>query len=99
MKNGSFKYLDAEDSTAYFEIENENHIEYHQGGKYYIKSRLKWITDCQYEMKMLENTIPDFPFKPGEKMIVTIINIEGEIIYYTSEVRNMKWKGRLIKKI
>ena len=97
LKKGTFKYLDIEDTTAYFELDKESHIEYHSNGKYYIKSKIKWINDCQYEMKMLSNTIPDFPFKPGAVMIVTIDKIESEIIYYTSEVKGESWKGRLVK--
>jgi len=97
LKQGSFKYLDIKDTTAYFDIDKENHTEYHRNGKYYIKSKIKWLTDCQYEMKMISNTIPDFPFKPGDVMIVTVDKIEGDIIYYTSEVHGDKWEGRLLK--
>jgi hypothetical protein len=99
LKQGKFKYLDIEDTTAYFVIDKEDHTEYHNGGKYFIKSRLKWINDCQYEMTMLKNTIPDFPFKPGDVMTVTINKVEGDIIYYTSEVKEYKWDGRLLKVI
>src|ERR1700754_2918267 len=86
LKRGTFKYVGLEDTTAYFTINKQNHVEYHEGGKYQIKSKLKWITPCQYKMEMLSNTIPDFPFKPGDVMVVTINKIEGNIIYYTSEV-------------
>ena len=97
MRHGSFKYLDIEDTTAYFKLDGENHIEYHQGGRYYIKSIIKWLNDCQYEMKMTENTIPDFPFKPGDVMIVTIVRIKNNVIHYISEVKGNKWKGRVLK--
>ena len=97
VKKGTFKYLDIPDTTAYFKLKKENHTEYHRDGKYYIKSKVKWVTGCQYEMKMLENTIPDFPFQPGAVMLVTIIKIEGDIIYYSSEVEGDKWYGRLQK--
>jgi hypothetical protein len=97
LKQGKFRYLDIDDTTAYFEIDKEDHTEYHNGGKYFIKSRLRWITDCQYEMTMLKNTIPDFPFKPGDVMIVAINKVEGDIINYTSEVNGYKWDGRLLK--
>ncbi len=98
LKKGTFKYVGLEDTTAYFTIKKSNHVEYHEGGKYQIKSKLKWLNDCQYEMEMLSNTIPDFPFKPGDRMVVTITKIEGNIIYYTSEVNKQSWPG-VIKKI
>src|SRR4051812_22358891 len=62
LKHGTYKYLDIEDTTAYFEIDKSNHTEYHQGGKYNIKSKLEWLDDCRYSMVMLSNTIPGFPF-------------------------------------
>lgn len=96
-KKGTFKYLDISDTTAYFKLKKENHTEYHRDGKYYIKSKVKWLNDCQYEMVMLANTIPDFPFKPGAVMIVTIMKIEGDIIHYSSEVEGDKWYGRLLR--
>jgi len=99
MKEGKFRYQNIDDTTAYVEIDKTDHTEYYNSGKYYIKSRLKWITDCQYEMTMLKNTIPDFPFKPGDVMTVTINKVEGDIIYYSSEVNGYKWEGRLLKVI
>ena len=97
VKNGKFKYLDIEDTTAYFTIENNKHQEFHKSNAYYIKSDLKWVGDCQYTMKMKECTIPDFPYKAGDVMKVTINKIEGNIIYYTSEVKGVSWNGRLLK--
>ena len=97
LKKGTFRYLDIEDTTAYFDLDKEDHIEYHNNGKYNIKSRVKWTSDCRYEMTMISNTIPDFPFKAGDVMVVTINRIENDIIYYTSAVGDMKWDGRLRK--
>jgi hypothetical protein len=97
MKQGSFKYLDIPDTTAYFTINKEEHIEYHEGRKYLIKSELTWVNDCQYKMKMLSNTIPDFPFHAGDVMTVTITRVEDNIIYFTAEVKGSKWPGRVRK--
>ena len=97
LKNGSFKYLDIEDTTAYFTINKNGHTEYHRNGKYKIQTKITWIDSCQYKMLMLSSTIPDFPFKPGDIMIVTIEKIEEGIIYYVAEAKGEKWPGRLIK--
>ena len=97
LKKGTFKYVGIADTTAYFTIKKSNHVEYHNGGKYQIKSKLKWLNPCQYKMEMLSNTIPDFPFKPGDVMLVTINKIEGNMIYYTSEVNKQTWEGTLKK--
>lgn len=97
LKAGTYKYLDIEDTTAYFEINKASHIEYHQSGKYQIKSKLEWLNDCKYAMTMLSSTVPGFPFKPGDIMVVIITKREENIIYYTAEVNKQIWTGRLLK--
>lgn len=97
LKNGTFKYLDTEDTTAYFVISATNHTEHLMNGAYTITSKVTWIDSCSYQMLMLSNTFPDFPFKPGETMTVSIDKIEEGIIYYTSKVQGQQWRGRLIK--
>src|SRR6266498_5097218 len=96
MKNGTFKYLEAPDPTAYFVITDSSHTEYFADDKYYIKSQMDWITDCKYKLTMLSITLPDFPFKPGDIMIVTINKIKKGIIYYTADVNNQdKWDTKV----
>ena len=97
MKQGRFLYLGLEDTTAYFVINKDEHVEYHDGGKYTIKSKLKWVNNCQYKMTLLSHTMPDFPFKKGDIMTVTIKKIEDGIIYYTSQVKESKWDGAVLK--
>ena len=97
LKNGTFKYLDVEDTTAYFVISPGSHVEYLRKGAYTIESKVTWLSACSYKMLMLSNTLPDFPFKPGQTMTVNIDKIEDGIIYYTSKVQGQQWRGRLVK--
>lgn len=97
LKNGTFKYLDAEDTTAYFVVSPGSHVEYLRNGAYTIRSKVTWINNCSYKMLMLSNTLPDFPFKPGQTMTVSIDKIENDIVYYTSKVQDQQWRGRLVK--
>jgi len=60
LKHSKLKYLDGEDKTAYAVISNTNHVEYYNDGKYYIKSKLKWLNDCGYGMAMNQITLPNF---------------------------------------
>jgi len=94
LKKGKFRYLDSQDTTDYVVIEGDKHTEYHNKGKYYIKSDVTWVNDCEYNMVMTKITIPDFPFKPGDSMNVKIERIEDDIIYYTSTVKGASWSGR-----
>jgi hypothetical protein len=97
LQHGTFKYLDIEDTTAHFKIDQTSHIEYHNSGKYKIVSQIKWLSNCQYSMTMLSNNFPNFPFNPGDIMFITITKVDGDIIYYSSEIDKKKWSGRLQK--
>ncbi len=85
MKAGTFRYLDNKDSPAYFSIQGNQHKEHHQQGKYTIESEPEWLDDCRYRMTMKRNTFPSFPFKPGDRMTVTLLKVEGNILYYKAE--------------
>ncbi len=97
MKNGTFKYLEPPDTSAYFVITDSTHTEFFGQGTYFIKSEMVWLSSCRYALKMTENTVPNFPFKPGDVMTVTINKIEDDIVYYTSEVNGQKWQARVRK--
>lgn len=97
LKEGKFLYLDSEDETGYVEISGKNHIEKSGKNNYYIESTVDWISDCSYIMTMTKITIPDFPFKAGDTMRVDITKVTGNIIYYTSTVKGISWKGRFKK--
>ena len=91
LKDIRLKYLDAQDSTAYIVIKNNKHIEYLEGGKYYIKSDLNWVNDCEYNATMTEITLPKFPYKPGEIMNVKFQKIENGIISAIATVQNISF--------
>ncbi|MFN6944587.1 MAG: hypothetical protein ACK4ND_06545 [Cytophagaceae bacterium] len=94
MHKGIFTYGD-EKNPIKVTIKGENHTEYH--GKYRIKSTIKWINECEYEATLVEATIPDFPFKPGEVMNVKITKVEDKDIFYTSVVNGESWSGKFKK--
>jgi len=93
LKDCKLKYLDTEDTTAYVVIKNNHQTEYHENGKYFIKSTIKWFNEREYYMTMTEITLPDFPYSPGEKMKVKFDKIEKDTIYCTTIVRGNIYKG------
>jgi hypothetical protein len=95
LRNGKFKYLDVEDTSGYIIIKDTLHVEYHNNNKYYIKSKLTWLSDCSYLMTMTDITIPNFPFHTGDIMEVDVTKIEDGIIYYNSIINNASYPGRL----
>jgi hypothetical protein len=78
-------------------IKGKNHTEYHNNGKYIIKSKLDWVNDCEYNMTMTKVTIPNFPYGIGDVMNVKIDSVNGNQIFYTSIVKGQNWKGKFIK--
>ena len=99
LKDIKLKYVNNPDKTAYVVIKDKKHIEYLEGGKYFIKSDLDWISECEYNAKMTEITLPDFPFKAGEVMNVKFEKIENGFVFGTANVREKSFpvKFEIIK--
>ncbi|TDP01627.1 hypothetical protein [Flavobacterium sp. 245] len=88
LKDIKLKYAHKEDDRSYIIIKGNKHVESLEDGKYFIKSDLEWISDCEYNATMTEITLPNFPFKPGEIMKVKFEKIKDGFIYGTATVRN-----------
>jgi hypothetical protein len=93
---GVFKYAGSKDEIKVV-IKGKSHTEFHNNGKYIIKSKLEWVNDCEYNMTMLKVTIPNFPYQKGDVMNVKINEIKGNEIYSTSTVKGAVWKNKLLK--
>ncbi|WP_313806054.1 hypothetical protein [Flavobacterium sp.] len=90
LKDCKLRYIDIDDPNAYILIKGNKITEYLDGGRYYIKSELTWLNDCEYTAKILEINIPEFPFEPGTLMNVKINKIENGMVYYTSYISEEK---------
>lgn len=96
VHEGNFTYGTG-DNLKKVTIKGKKHIEYDNNGKYYIKSKLVWVSDCEFNMTMKKVTIPNFPFGKGDIMNVKIKKVDGNKIYYTSTVNGQSWDGIFIK--
>jgi len=96
VHEGKFKYGTAKEEVS-VEIKGKDHKELHNKGKYFIKSTIEWLSSCEYNMTMVEVTIPNFPYGPGDVMNVKITKIIDKEIFYTSNVKGVSWEGKLIK--
>jgi hypothetical protein len=90
LHNVKLKYADASNRTDYVIIKNNKHVEYLENGKYFIKSDLDWINECEYNATMTEITLPNFPYKVGEVMNVKFQKIENGKVYGIATVRGQK---------
>ena len=96
LKNHSFTYrLGGE--NVYVDFFETEQIEYYQKRKYFIKSDIKWVSDCEYYLIVKEITLPNYPFKIGTKLHVVITKIKRDKIYYKSTFDNRTWEGKFKK--
>ncbi|MCY1556021.1 hypothetical protein D9M68_927300 [compost metagenome] len=70
LRHSKLVAVDEEDEYRYVLIRGKKHIEYFGDKKRYIKSNIKWISDCSFKATMTECTVPDFPLKVGAVMLV-----------------------------
>lgn len=99
LKKCKLKYADGNSGLVIFN--NNKHIELYENGKYFIKSDLLWINDCEYEATITEVTLPNFPFSIGEKMKVKIETIDNKYVSGTGVVRDSPFpiKFEIIEKL
>lgn len=71
-------------------INDSIHMEYVEDGKYYIKSRLDWISDCEYNATVTEFTWPEFSFSIGEVLNAKIVEIQNDTVFFELRVRDIE---------
>ncbi len=96
VHEGTFNYQ-GEAGIVKVVINGKKHTEYHNDGKYYIKSKIEWVNECEYNMTIQKVNIPDFPFGKGDIMNVKITSVKGKNVYYTSKVNGSEFNGMMTK--
>ncbi len=67
LRDNHFTYRNANKEVLVIFKGNE-YVEYHNNKEHYIKSEVKWISDCEYHLTIKETNLPRFPFKIGTKL-------------------------------
>jgi hypothetical protein len=96
LKDGSFTYKLAKKEVL-VQFKENNHVEYHQDKKYYIKSNIEWVSDCEYYLIIQDATLPNFPFKTGSRLHIKITKVKGDRVYYKSTMAGRTWEGKMTK--
>jgi hypothetical protein len=97
LKDGTFTYRNSKKEVLVI-FKDKKHVEYHDNKKYFIKSNIEWVSDCEYYLIIQESSLPNFPFKMGTKLHIVVNKVRGEKVYYTSSLGGRSWEGRLTKK-
>ncbi|WP_445710595.1 hypothetical protein [Flavobacterium sp.] len=90
MLNGKFLSLLYDQSDYYMIIEDGIQTEYISNGKYYVKCKIEFITDCEYKSTVIEVTIPDYPVKVGEILTSKIIETERKAVKVKCKMGNIE---------
>jgi hypothetical protein len=90
---GKWRYK-AANQNVYVERTLDKTTEYI--GKYTFDYENDWISDCEYEMVFKKTTMPDYSLeKPGEKLLVKIMNIDGDVMRYIATFRGRDIEGEM----
>ena len=94
LKNNTFTYeYGGKDVIVVFD--NNEHTEYYNNKKHYIKSELTWINESECVMTIKEVTLPGLPFKAGTQMEMKITKTKGDYVYYESTLGGRTWEGKM----
>jgi hypothetical protein len=88
----SYEYMGSEVLVSFI---GDEHIEYYENKKYYIKSKVKWISSDECYITIQESTLPDFPFKMGATLHLKILKMKDGKVIYQSTLGRRSWKGKM----
>jgi hypothetical protein len=89
MFAGKWKYRNVPATESYVVRTLDKQFEYVENGKYYYEFKIRWLSDCKYELKYIGTTSP----KPSvaeinETCTVEIIGIDNEYMKYRTIFRD-----------
>lgn len=92
---GKWTYV-VKDSNVVVERSLEKSIESY--GNYSYEFDIKWISNCEYQLIFRKTSMPDYTReKPGEVMLINIMEIDNEVMRYTSTFRGMNVNGEMTR--
>jgi len=87
LKDGTFLNIDQSKTAYYMVVKDGIQTEYVQDGKYYVKSRMEWLSTCSYRSVVIEVTIPGYNVIPGESATTEILQtLCGEYVKYKAHM-------------
>lgn len=89
MFPGKWKYRNVPATETYVVRTLEKQLEYEDNGKYYYEFKIRWLSDCKYELTYIGTNSP----KPcvaniNETCTVEIIGIDNEYMKYKTIFRD-----------
>jgi hypothetical protein len=97
LRDNHFTYRNANKEVLVIFKGNE-YVEYHNNKEHFIKAEIQWISNCEYNLTIIETNLPRFPFKIRSKLRIVVTKVRGNKIYYKSTLGGKTWEGKLTKK-
>ncbi len=102
MKSGKFlnEETDCKTTPGYsIEIIGNEMIEKVENGKYYLKSKINFTSDCAYELTVLETTIPGYEDQIGTKIFTEILETAKTDNLIKIRSKGEEWQIFVLKKV
>ncbi|MFM7017268.1 hypothetical protein [Flavobacterium sp.] len=81
------------------EFRGENVIEKIEDGKYYLKSKITYTSECSYEIKVLETNIPGYESVIGQKFYTEILETAKIDKLIKIRSKGEEWKTLVLRKV
>lgn len=86
---GKWKYKNVPVAESYVVRTLDKQLEYVENGKYYYEFKIKWLSNCKYELSYVSTTSPDTTFASlRETCTVQIIGIDNDYMKYRTIFRD-----------
>ena len=93
---GKWKYRHLSTEEMFVVRTMSKQLEYVENGKYYYEFKIKWLSDCKYELKYVGTTSPrPAVAEVNETCIVDILRIDNEYMKYKTVFRDQLDVGEM----
>ena len=102
IKSGKFVNEETEDKITEgytIEFRGETVMEKVDYGKYYVKSKINYASECSYEIKVLESNIPGYEDVIGKTFYTEILETAKVDKLIKIRSKGDEWKVIVLKKI
>ena len=79
MRSGTFVNSQYSEQEYHMVVKDGIQIEYIENGQY-IKSKMEFLSECEYKSTIIEVTIPDYFAKPGDSLTTRILETQSNYI-------------------
>ncbi|CAM4066628.1 hypothetical protein FLAN108750_08650 [Flavobacterium antarcticum] len=81
------------------EFRGENVIEKIENGKYYLRSKINYTSECSYEIKVLESNIPGYEVIIGQTFYTEILETAKIDKLIKIRSKDEQWKTFVFRKV